>query len=359
MNVSDLNINSLGRVIAHQIKAKTKKNAAETVHRKSLLTLTANEKRVLIERIENSLKKTTKSFRLEFKEKKEGSIFKLLNNSNLSQDKDFLEFSENISDKLALAHFSGNIPGGICIVGDGETDKKQQIIFVIKAELQEVFNIEVDVLKVLSNVFLSPAKDFYKIAFFVKNNKNWIPFIFDDQFTLQKEDLTEYFYCRFAGLTTDKNDAIRCKNFHQYTLEFINKKVDNLKDKIGLQSALRTYIRENVKGTVSLKEFANQHFEGSLKKEYLQLYGEKLPSSFTINLQLLENRLDLKRISIPLTYQINVIGDEKSMINVEVMDVNDKTIKEQLLPLIETGSIKRLVLLKEADDSAIESSGLI
>lgn len=348
MNINDLNINSVGRVIAHQIKAKTKKNDSSSVYRENLLSLTSHEKKVLIERIENSLKKTTKSFKLDFKDKEEGSVHHLLSENNLSDDQLFIEFSEEISDKLALAHFSSNIPGGICIVGDGETNKKQQIVFVIKAELQEVFNIEVDALKVISDVFLSPARDFYKIAFFVKIGKNWFPFIFDDQFTLQKEDLTEYFYQRFAGLTTDKNDALRCKNFHQYTREFIDKKIDNLKDKIGLQNALRAYIRENVKGTISLKEFANQYFEGNLKKEFLQLYGEKLPSAFTINLQLLETRLDLKRISIPLSYQINVIGDEQSMSNVEVMDMNEIT-KKQLLPMIEKGSIKRLVILKEAE----------
>lgn len=355
MNIIDLNIKRINRIISHQIIAKTKKNDAYSICRDRLLTLSVDEKEILIERLENSLKKTTKSFKLEFKEKNEGSLFDIIK-SDFEDDEFFIQVSESISEKLADSHFSVGIPGGICIIGDGITAKNQKFLFVIKAELQEVFNIEEDSLKVIKDVFLSPAKDFYKIGFFVWNGKNIVPFIFDDQFTLQREDLTEYFYQKFAGLTTDQNDALKCKNFHQYTKEFIEKNVSNLKDKIGLQRALRVYFRENVNGVISLKTFADNHLEGDLKNKYIQKYLDKFPTSFTSNLQLINNRLDLTRVSIPFTYQISITGDESSMDNVEVLEINDKTVNERLLPLINNGSLKRIVILKEAEVTEAEKT---
>jgi hypothetical protein len=38
--------------------------------------------------------------------------------------------------------------------------------------------------------------------------------MYDDQFSPQKKDLTEYFYGKFLGLTTDRNDRILSKNFY-------------------------------------------------------------------------------------------------------------------------------------------------
>ena len=97
--------------------------------------------------------------------------------------------------------------------------------------MQKVFSITGINLNVVKDVFLSPAKDFYKVAVFINKNDDFTPFMFDDQFSMQKKDLTEYFYGRFLGLTTDKNDDIKSKNFFKDTKAFIEKNVDNIQSK--------------------------------------------------------------------------------------------------------------------------------
>ena len=124
------------------------------------------------------------------------------------------------------------------MIGNGTTSDNKFFFFVIKAELQEVFNIANDELNLIKDVFLSPAKDFYKIGFFIEHGKSFLPFMYDDQFSLQKKDLTEYFYGTFLGLTTDRNDRLRAKNFFEDTKAFIDVNIDNLKDKRGLLNAV-------------------------------------------------------------------------------------------------------------------------
>ena len=271
----------------------------------------------------------------------------MLNNSLPLDDVNFIKYSKELADKLAESHFRIKIPGGYCLIGEGKTDNNEYFFFIIKAELQEVFTIEGVTLNLIKNVFLSPAKDFYKIGFFIERDNSFTPFMYDDLFSPQKRDLTEYFYGKFLGLTTDKNDSLTSKNFHSDTKDFIDKNVPNMKDKIGLLNALKTLYREDASGLISPKNFSESYFEGELKIKFDKMINSKFPISFTKSIRLIEKRLELKRISIPLTYALSIIGDSDSFESLEIIDSPDKGTMKKIEPQINSGTLRKVILVKE------------
>lgn len=353
MNLNELKIQRITKIIAHQIKPKTPKIDAHSVNTQELLTLNTEEVNILIDRLEMAICNHSKSFELTFEDKSSESLYDILHNNFPSTDNAFINTSQTIAEKLASAHFRTKIPGGYCLVGEAELNTSKKMFFVVKAELQEVFNIEKNKLNLIKNVFLSPAKDFYKVGFFIEKGKSYVPYMFDDQFTMQKRDLTEYFYAQFLGLSTDKNDSLKSKNFFNDTKLFIDDNVDNLKDKMGLQNALTVLFRENVTGTISLKDFADQHMEGKLKTLYLEQYLKRYPRAFTKRTDLIDKKIDIDRVTIPLTYTITIVGNKKAMANIDVIDnVTDET-AQSLSVQIKSGNVRKVVVVKEKEiDSA-------
>jgi len=210
-----------------------------------------------------------------------------------------------------------------------------------------VFSIEGTNLKLIKDVFLSPAKDFYKIGFFIKTGSNYIPFMYDDQFSMQKKDLTEYFYGKFLGLTTDRNDTLKSKNFFQDTKSFIETNVPNSKDRIGLLKALTVEYREEASGVLSPKGFSEKYFEGSLKAKFDKIVETKYPLSFTKKLELIDKGLELQRLSIPLSYSLVISGSSDSLEGIEIIDDPTEAKMEEIEPEINSGVIKKIVLLRE------------
>lgn len=209
MNLSSLKIASIDRIIAHEIHAKTEDKDAFAKTNSALLKFKKPEKEILIKRILEALTNTTKTFQLDYEDKSADSVFTLMTKIKKQTDKEFIASSVSLADDLADAHFRTKIPGGYCLIGNGVTSTNKFFFFVIKAELQEVFNVHNNELTLIKDVFLSPAKDFYKIGFFLESGSSFIPFMYDDQFSLQKKDLTEYFYGTFLGEVVSEISCVR------------------------------------------------------------------------------------------------------------------------------------------------------
>jgi hypothetical protein len=347
MSLSDFKISSLDKLIAHEIYPKTEKSDAYATYANKVLTLAKDEQKILIERLESAINNSNKTFQLEFEDTSKTSIFEFLQNKKKATEDEFINYSQKLADELAAAHFRTKIPGGFCLIGSGITLKKKEFFFIIKAELQEVFNIQNNKLKLIKDVFLSPAKDFYKIGLFVKSTSTYVPYMYDDQFSLQKKDLTEYFYGQFLGLTTDKNDTLKSKNFFEETKHFIELNIDNMSDRLGLLKALNVLYREDTTGIISPKEFSAKYFEGQLKNKFDAIIEKKYPQSFTKDTSLIENRIDLQRISIPLTYSISLVGSSVSLGGLEVIsDPSIETLTD-LEPEINNGTIKKIVIVRQ------------
>lgn len=350
MNLSKLEIASINRIIAHEIHPKTEKKDAIAVTRSTLLEFTKSEKDILINRITEATTNTAKTFQLDYEDKSEKGMYSILKKYTSFSEKQFIEQSVEMAVRLADAHFRTKIPGGFCLIGDGKTKTSKLFVFVIKAELQEVFNIQKNKLLLIKDVFLSPAKDFYKMGLFIESGNSFIPFMYDDQFSLQKKDLTEYFYGQFLGLTTDKNDKLRSKNFYEDTKTFIETNIDNVKDRIGLIKALTVLYREDSSGIIAPKDFSDKYFEGQIKTEYeRKIIENKYPQSFTKDVSLIENRLELQRISIPLSYSISIVGSSSALDKVDIVSEPDSKTFRQLEPEINSGKISKLVILRQVD----------
>lgn len=348
MSFTEFKIQSIEKLIAHEIYAKTEKVTAYAEYAEKCLTLSADEKKIFIDRLETAVNNSSKTFLLEYENKGENSIYDYLHNPKKgATEKQFIDYSKRLADELAAAHFRIKIPGGFCLIGHGLTKEKKDFYFVVKAELQEVFNIEDNKLKLIKDVFLSPAKDFFKIGLFIKQKTVYVPYMYDDQFSLQKKDLTEYFYGQFLGLTTDKNDVLKSKNYFDETKAFIETHVDVAADRLGLLKALNVLYREDASGIIKPKEFSDTYFEGALKNKYDVIIAKKFPLPFTKDISLIDNKLDYQRISIPLTYTISLVGSSTALGDLEVIADPSKATIESLLPEINNGMINKIVVVRQ------------
>ena len=350
MNLTELDIDNIKRVIAHTIIPKTQSKDAYSIENTELLNFKKEEKAILIVRLQEALQNQKKTFQLDYDDKSDDSIYDFLNNKYPVPEKKFIAYSQELAENLASAHFRTKIPGGYCLIGEGKTTNGKDCFFVIKAELQEVFEIDGSNLKLIKDVFLSPAKDFYKVAFFIRQSTNFIPFMYDDQFSMQKKDLTEYFYGQFLGLTTDKNDSLKSKNFFEDTKLFIENNINNVKDRFGLLKALKVLYREETSGLVSAKDFSDKYFEGKLKTKYEKLINEKYPRAFTRDVSLIDRKLDMERISIPLSYTLSLVGDVDSMGKIEIVEEPDGDTYERMGHEFNNGSIKKAIFIKESEE---------
>lgn len=350
MNLINLEIEHIERVIAHTIIPKTPKENAYAILKSELLNFNKEEKSILILRLQEALHNQKKTFRLEYEEKGENSIYDFLENKFPVSKSKFIKYSQALAEELAAAHFRTKIPGGYCLIGQGKTKEGNDFFFTIKAELQEVFSITGDNLELIKNVFLSPAKDFYKVGFFLRISSKFVPYMYDDLFSMQKRDLTEYFYGQFLGLTTDKNDSLLSKNFFDDTKSFIEGNVENIKDRIGLLNSLKVLYREETSGIISGKEFSENYLEGQLKTKYEKIVNDKYPQAFTKDLSLVDSRVDLERISIPLSYNIALVGNAESFNDVEVINDPDGEDYENIGHDFNNGSLRKVVLLKEVEN---------
>lgn len=348
MNISNIEIASIKRIVAHQIIPKTTSKDAYIIPRKDLLKFSETENEILIRRILEAINNGSKTFQLSFEDKSNDSLFEVLKRFEIESEIDYISTTVELAEKLADAHFRTNIPGGYCLIGEGITSKKQYFLFIIKAELQEAFNIESGKLNLIKDVFLSPAKDFYKVGFFIKNKETFIPFMYDDQFTMQKKDLTEYFYSQFLGLTTDENDKLKSKNFFEDTKDFIEKNIDNLEDRLGLLGALKTLYREDARGLISAKDFSEQYLEGKLKTEFdKKIVTEKYPLSFIKINTLLDKRLQLDRVTIPLSYNLSITGSLSKLGKLDIINDPSEDSLRFLQMEINTGSVDKVIIIKK------------
>lgn len=348
-----IEIKTLNRVIAHKIFKKESDNAlAYAECSDSLLCCSESEKRILIDRVDKAMNNRSKTLELAFDTINECCVRTLLGQSIEQQpyrgdENAFINLSVSLAEKLADSQSTKSIPGGYCIVGDGITENGHYFLFLIKADNQEAFSIRENSLNLLQDVFLSPAKDFYKVAFFEYCSNTLIkPYMYDDLFSSAKRDLTAYFYRDCLGLTTDKNDKLRTRNFYNDTFNFIEMNITNPTDAKGMEKALQVYVRENTTGIISASDFSKNHLTGCKEQ---QLYEKeiiaKYPLSFSLDTTLLsKQKLDVERIA--LGRGITIVSNT----DLQDVEVLSNPTKEEMKLKMDTGRVKSVVFLMEKDN---------
>ncbi len=61
------------------------------------------------------------------------------------------------------------------------------------------------------------------------------------------------------------------------------------------------------------------------------------------------NKLEMQRITIPLLYSFSIIGNSSSAENIEIINNPSRKDIEDLEPEINSGAIKKIVVLKQAN----------
>lgn len=353
INPDDLDIN---RIIIHRVhKKRPEEEFGFAEYSENLFDFGATELETLKDRICSAFSKSKRFFKLEIARTENESFF---GNSrtikNCSRD-EFLEKSKNIADLLATSHDKRTIPSGLLLIMDGFFENNKHFVLVIKAELQEAFTIkEINnqkLVELINDLFLSPAKDFYKIGYLVEDidressfpNSDYSAYMYDDNFTSGKRNLAEYFYETFLGFSTSNNDKLLTKNYYTDVSNFIESNVSGFENKKGLRNALNTLFRENTTGIINPQEFAELNFDDELLRKYGSEVGVNYAHSFTKDLSLVDRRL--QRGKINLIDDLKLEGPTDALDNVNVVNgqnVNFETLRLQ----IENGEIGQLITIK-------------
>lgn len=110
------------------------------------------------------------------------------------------------------------------------------------------------------------------------------------------------------------------------------------------------YLEKRLQELFLLKN-SEEYFEGSLKELYeKKIVNPKYPLSFTKNLDLIDNKLDFLRVSIPLTFFTSLVGSAAELNNIEIVDEPTSSDIKELQPEIDNGTINKIVILRQAKD---------
>ena len=351
VNVENIEIS---RIIIHKVHKKTETEEFGTAeYSENLFAFGDAELETLKERIATAFSKNKRFFKLQIDDDEADSFYRYSIDMKNSTSELFITRSKSVADLLAKSHDKRTIPSGLLLIMDGTINNKH-FTLVIKAELQVAFTIkEVNnqkLVELINDLFLSPAKDFYKIGFLIEENiraratnEKHSCYMYDDNFSNGKKDLAEYFYSTFLGFNTSSNDKLVTKNFYEDVFSFIETNIQGFEDKRGLKNAVNTLYRENTSGIINPQEFGEDHFTDELLRRFGTDVGSKYPSSFTKDLTLVDRKLH--RGQIVLLDDLKIEGPQDSLSNVSVLSGNN--INYDLLKLqIESGEIKQIVTIK-------------
>ena len=322
--ILDLSQTEINRIIIHRVhKKQDDEDHGFAEYSDELFEFGTLELETLVDRISAAFGRNKRFFKLEIARSEIDSFYGNARRIKDCSKDDFILNSKNISDLLAQSHDRKTIPSGLLLIMDGKFQNKH-FVLVIKAEIQEAFTIKErdshKLVELVQDLFLSPAKDFYKIGYIIEDsnensppNSNYSCYMYDDNFSSGKRDLAEYFYSNFLGFTTNKNDKLITKNFLEDMFKFIETNVQGFEDKKGLKSALNSLYRENTTGVINPQEFADQN----LTSELLRLFGTEIsnqyPTSFNKDLSLVDRRL--QRGQIKLTRDLRIEGPSDTIEN--------------------------------------------
>lgn len=351
MEIDELEIN---RIVIHRVHKKTdSEEFGFSEYSENLFFFGTLELDTLKSRIGTAFSKTKRFFKLEIAKSDVNSFYGYSRSIKNASNEEFLELSKSISDLLAISHSKKTIPAGLLLILDGYLHFKHYVL-VIKAELQEAFTIKEfnnqKLIELVNDIFLSPAKDFYKIGFIIEDTNNltqpnnlYSCYMYDDNFSSGKRDLAEYFYDKFLGFQTDRNDKLVTKRFRDDLFEFIDTNVVSFDDKRGLKNAVNSLYRENTTGVINPQEFVETHFPENLLRLYGSEVGSNYPNSFNKDLTLVER--SLTRGQLKLVDDLKIEGPLDAIDNVSISNGQNFDF-ERFRMEIENGEIKQVITIK-------------
>lgn len=331
---------SIGRIIIHEIFARgVDKALVQPSYGAELLELPQDARDVLQTRITNALGKSSHGVEMEIREVGPGSTWLAAKQSIESQGNDpqFVNLSQNIASKLAVAQTNRTIPGGIVVVIEGTCgNPARSLICIIKAEPHGGFTKKQEgsrlTLEYIRELILTPQAKLYKIGAFLRQDPSaataqapingWRAFLFDDLITQgNKLSAAQYFYDSFLGLAFPSNSAFQTKQFHALTKDFIrNASVDSEK-KIDLLNALTTYLKTDQAATIQVDVFSQNYLgDAPLRDAYTAYMQQKNFPTTAIHKDLSEvqSQLRLRKLTFGHNIKLTAPADQfENLVRIE------------------------------------------
>lgn len=349
MEFKEINVS---RLIIHKIIGKTKDNVAYSSISDQVHTLDPDTKKTLLSRIHDAVGKSTKFFETKLDYTETDSFWSLARDLYRMDNGNFVKTTGEITEIAVEAHQAGTKPGGLLIIIDGVIDKCKAVI-VIKAELQEALTLNGTAVQLIKELFLSPAKEFYKIGFLIHSDKSKTrssacqTYVYDDNFSPSKKDLAGYFYRDFLGFSTSDNDRIQTNAFLVSFNEFVDRNVKDFTSRKNLKIRIKADYRESSSQIVDPRSYV-QFFDDdpSIRLKYEDQIAKKFPRSFTKDLFLVDESLNKSTINI--TNDIKLSGPSDKIESIDIVDPDDEVKTNKLKLDIEDGQFSKIVVLKSS-----------
>lgn len=310
---------SIGRIIIHEVFARgSDKALVQPNYGTQLLDLPQDARDALQARITNALGQSSHGIEMTIRDSCVNSIWHKAKEIIDSQGDDpaFINLSQSIVSKLAVAQSNRIIPGGIVVVIEGTCGNPvRSFMCVIKAEPHGGFTKRQNngqlTLEYLKELILTPQAKLYKIGAFLCQDPaaattqnpiaGWRAFLFDNNITVgNKLSAAQYFLDNFLGLEFPSNSAFQTKQFHALTKDFIRNTNVDAEKKIELLNALTTYLKIDQAATIQVDVFSQTYLEDpQLQDAYTAYMQQKDFPTNAIHKDLSEvqNQLRLRKLT--------------------------------------------------------------
>jgi hypothetical protein len=223
---------SIGRLIIHEVFARgADKALVQPTYGTQPLVLPQDARDALQSRITNALGQSSHGVEMTIRDFGVDSTWHKAKEIIESQGNDpvFINLSQNIAIKLAVAQSNRTIPAGIVVLIEGTcSNPARSFMCVIKAEPHGGFTKRQNngqlTLEYLKDLILTPQAKLYKIGAFLRQDPaaataqnptaGWRAFLFDDNITVgNKLSAAHYFLDNFLGLEFPSNSAFQTRQF--------------------------------------------------------------------------------------------------------------------------------------------------
>ena len=243
-------------------------------------------------------------------------------------EKDFIELSYDIANKLADAQKRKSLPGGIVVVFAGRYGATpKNFVGIMKAEIHSAYEKLLNeatqeiTLKYVEEALLTPATKLYKTAgFFCNSNNNhsqnlnekWNVLVCDSQIShTDGKAAAQYFYADFLGCGYPESSARTTKQFYDATCEFIKDLDISSEERNDLHNTLVSYLKYENTDVINPAEFSERYFTEDVRDSYSDFLDDKeIPStSFTKDIEHISSKLKMRRLSFSKNVKLSAPSD--------------------------------------------------
>lgn len=336
------------KIVIHEIfKRNEDGEIQQPKYNEQLTTLDRIGLQTLQNRIVNALGDSSHSIEMDVTDTSLASTFQLGASLLNSQDAEYIEFSKQITYKLAEKQTTRSIPGGIIIIFSGVTGLNNYPFWgIIKAEIQEGFIKETSsdtlLLKYITDLLLTPQQRLYKLGMFMeigqtetalneRLDSDFKIYVYDHNMTRNEtQHAAYYFYRDFLGCNYSPTDKKLTSDFYTETKNFI--KIADIDDdeKNELSTALFTYMKVSQEQVIHVESFADEFLPTEeIKQGYIDYMESKSFPTHAIgkDLTFIKNKLRQRKVTFSNNVKIIAPADDFSnLLTIQPDRENDQTI---------------------------------